>query len=104
MGHWIDIRLEQPAPNRDAIGAWVEVRAGDRTTTREVTVGGGHASGALGWLHTGIGDASSAEVRVQWPDGTTGPWMTVNADERVTIARGDSAPRPWSPPNSRQGE
>ena len=31
---------------------------GDRTTAREVTVGGGHASGALGWLHTGIGDAS----------------------------------------------
>jgi hypothetical protein len=97
MGSWIDVRLEQPAPNRDAIGAWVDVRTDDRTMTREVTVGGGHASGRLGWLHTGIGTANEAEVRVQWPDGTVGPWMTVPADERVTIARGDSAPRPWTP-------
>ena len=25
MGHWIDVRLHQPAPNVDAIGAWVDV-------------------------------------------------------------------------------
>ncbi len=97
MGHWIDVRLEQPAPNVDAIGAWVDVRAGDRTSTREVTVGGGHASGQLGWLHAGIGTAGEADVRVQWPDGTVGPWMTVPAGERVTIGRGDTAPRPWTP-------
>jgi hypothetical protein len=97
MGHWIAVRLEQPAPNVDAVGAWLEVRAGDRTSTREVTVGGGHASGALGWLHTGLGSASSAEVRVQWPDGTVGPWMTVPADERVSVVRGEATPRPWAP-------
>ena len=55
MGNWLDVRLEQPAPNLDAIGAWLDVRADGRTTTREVTVGGGHVSGELGWLHTGIG-------------------------------------------------
>ena len=97
MGHWIDVRLEQPAPNVDAIGAWVEVRADERTTEREVTVGGGHVSGELGWLHSGIGTASDAEVRVQWPDGTVGPWMTMSAGERATIVRGDPAPRPWTP-------
>ena len=97
MGHWIDVRLQQPAPNVDAIGAWVDVRAGGRTTTREVTVGGGHASGEIGWLHTGIGSAGDADVRVQWPDGTVGPWMTVAAGERVTIGRGETAPRPWTP-------
>ena len=48
---------EQPAPNVDAIGAWVEVRVGERTTAREVTVGGGHAGGKLGWLHVGLGSA-----------------------------------------------
>ena len=55
MGHWIGLRLTEPAPNRDAIGAWVEVQAGDRTIQREVTVGGGHASGQLGWIHFGLG-------------------------------------------------
>ena len=97
MGHWIDVRLQQPAPNVDAIGAWLDVRAAGRTTTREVTVGGGHVSGELGWLHSGIGSAADAEVRVQWPDGSVGPWMKVAADERVTIVRGETAPRPWSP-------
>jgi len=96
MGHWIDLRLQQPAPNVDAVGAWLDVRAGSRTTTREVTVGGGHVSGELGWLHEGLGPASGAEVRVEWPDGTVGPWMTVPAGTRADIVRGDPAPRPWT--------
>ena len=83
MGHWIDVRLQQPAPNVDAIGAWLDVRVGDRTTDAEVTVGGGHVSGELGWLHTGLGVGRRRPRCVsQWPDGTVGPWMTVQAGER----------------------
>ncbi len=36
----------------------------------------------------GLGDADRAEVRVQWPDGEIGPWMTIGADQFVTIERG----------------
>ncbi len=97
MGHWIAVRLRQPAPNVDAIGAWVDVRVGNGTVTREVTVGGGHAGGQLGWLHAGLGRASSAQVRVHWPSGETGPWMTVRADQFVTIGRGATEARPWLP-------
>ncbi len=97
MGHWIDVRLQQPSPNTDAVGAWLDVKAGDHTDTREITVGGGHVSGESGWLHEGIGSATGAEVRVQWPDGSFGPWMTVPADQRVSIVRGDTAPRAWAP-------
>jgi hypothetical protein len=97
MGHWIDVRLQQPAPNVDAIGGWLDVRTGNTTTTREVTVGGGHVSGELGWLHTGLGSADHADVRVEWPDGTAGPWMPVQAGERMTIVRGETAPREWTP-------
>jgi hypothetical protein len=96
-GHWLAVRLQQPAPNVDAVGAWLEVRTGDRTTTREVTVGGGHASGEAGWLHTGLGDADEAEVRVQWPDGEKGPWQPVPADSFVTIERGAADAVPWQP-------
>jgi enediyne biosynthesis protein E4 len=96
-GHWIDVRLQQPAPNVDAIGAWFEVKAGDRTTEREITIGGGHVSGDLGWVHTGIGSASEAEVRVHWPDGSVSPSMTMSADSRATITRGESSPTPWTP-------
>ena len=88
MGSWAAVRLRQPAPNVDAIGAWVETRVGDRTTVQEVTVGGGHAGGELGWIHVGLGDAERAEVRVQWPDGEIGPWMTVEAGTFAVIERG----------------
>ena len=97
MGHWIGVRLEQSAPNVDAVGAWVEVKVDDRITVREVTVGGGHAGGKIGWIHAGLGDADEAEVRVQWPDGEVGPWMTVGADRFVTIERGANEAVPWQP-------
>ena len=92
MGGWVAVRLRQPTTNVAAVGSWVEVRAGGRTQIHEVTVGGGHASGQLGWLHFGIGDADDAEVRVQWPDGEVGPWMELTSGEFAIIdARGDRA-------------
>jgi len=97
MGNWLAVRLAQPAPNVDAIGAWIEVKADGRTTLRELTVGGGHAGGQLGWLHFGLGDAGSAEIRVQWPDGETGPWQRVEADTFVIIERDATEPSRWSP-------
>ena len=98
MGDWIAVRLEQPGPNRDAIGSWIEVRMGDRTIQREVTIGGGHASGELGWIHFGLGDAAGAEIRVRWPDGETGPWLELTANRFATIERGATEPRIWVPP------
>jgi enediyne biosynthesis protein E4 len=97
MGHWVAVRLRQPAPNVDAVGAWLEARIGDRTVVREVTVGGGHAGGQLGWIHLGLGEADTADVRVRWPDGETGPWMTLPADGFATIERGAEQATPWHP-------
>lgn len=98
MGAWIALRVRQPGPNRDAIGAWLEVRAGDTTMQRELTVGGGHISGQLGWVHFGIGSAGAADVRVQWPDGEVGPWIHVPANEFADIDRGATEAQPWQPP------
>jgi len=96
-GRWIEVRLSQPAPNRDAIGAWVEVRCdGSSVMRREVTSGGGHAGGQGGWLHFGLGDTAGAEVRVLWPDGTDGGWQSVDANSFYILARGASAEK-WSP-------
>ena len=84
MGHWLQLRLKQTGANRDAVGAWVEVDLGDagakRVIRQELTVGGGHASGHLGWMHFGLGAAQTVRVRVQWPHGTWGPWQPVAAD------------------------
>ncbi len=98
MGNWLALQVTQPGPDRDAIGAWVEVKVGDLTLRQELTVGGGHIGGQLGWVHFGLGPANDAQVRVQWPDGETGPWVQVTANQFAIIERGATAARPWQPP------
>jgi len=39
MGNWLAVQAAQPGPNLDAIGAWIEVKVGDTTLRRELTVG-----------------------------------------------------------------
>jgi hypothetical protein len=98
MGNWVAARLDQPGVNRNAVGAWVEARFGGHTALREVTVGGGHAGGQLGWIHFGLGNADTATIRVQWPDGELGPWQEVDANQFVVIERGADRTRSWAPP------
>jgi hypothetical protein len=98
MGNWLAIRISQPGPNRDAIGAWIEVQAGDVVMRREVSVGGGHIGGQLGPIHVGLGPADQVKVRVSWPDGEDGPWLTVKANQIVEIVRGADQAQPWVPP------
>jgi hypothetical protein len=97
MGHWTAVRLLQPGPNRDAVGSWMQVRTADATSLWEVTIGGGHAGGQLGWIHVGLGEAEDAEVRVQWPDGETGPWLELPLDAFGVIARDAPEVMAWSP-------
>lgn len=86
-GHWLMLKPEQPAPNVDAVGAWIEMRVGGRVHAREITVGGGHASGVAGFAHFGLGAANTAEVRVIWPDGMSSGWMAVAAGTRAKLLR-----------------
>jgi hypothetical protein len=83
-GNWLQLRLRQGEGNRDAVGAWVEVRWGQgasmRTVRQELTVGGGHASGHLGWMHFGLGAAQTVQLRVQWPQGSWSDWTTADAN------------------------
>ena len=102
MGHWLQVRLRQDGGNRDAIGAWIEVEAGGRVQRRELVVGGGHASGALGFVHVGLGDAWSARVRVLWPGAKPGdaaltsPWFDAAADGFYLLDR-QRGLLPWQP-------
>ena len=98
MGNWLALRLADDGANRDAIGAWVEVSVGDRVMRREVTVGGGHAGGQLGWIHFGIGEADRASVSVTWPNGDEGPAVDVDANTFSILERGAAEPTPWQPP------
>ena len=93
LGNWIALRTRQPGPNTQAVGAWIEVRFDGRTVSRDVTVGGGHASGDAGFVHFGLGTATSAEVRVTYPDGERGAWQTLGANGFYDMMRGRTAER-----------
>ena len=100
MGGFIALRLRQAGPNPDAIGSRVGVRTPDGTQARELTVGGGHMSGQLGWVTFGLGEAPESEVRIQWPDGEWGPWQPVVPGTWSIIDRGAASPTAWAPPAS----
>jgi len=87
LGPWLQLRLRQGGGNRDAIGAWVEVDLGQSTLRQELTVGGGHASGHLGWMHFGLGPAKKARLRVFWPHGSWGPWQEVTTNSFYIVDR-----------------
>lgn len=95
-GRFLQIALRQDGPNRDAVGAWIEVKTGDHVQRREITIGGGHAGGKTGWHHFGLGDQPETEMRVLWPDGVASDWQKVSADGFYVLERG-AAPRAWRP-------
>jgi hypothetical protein len=90
-GNWIEFRVGQGAPNHDAIGAWLEVSRGDEIMRRELTVGGGHAGGNLGWVHFGLGADETTTVAVVWPDGQRSEWSALAANQFYELARGQPA-------------
>ncbi len=96
LGHWIELTLQQKDTNRDAIGAWIEVKHGNKIARREITSGGGHASGETGWWHFGLGNDAHAEIRIIWPDNTQGEWQTVSADHFYVVERYKRV-RSWEP-------
>jgi len=98
MGNWLQLQLLDNAANRNAVGAWIEVRIGNRTLRKEVTVGGGHAGGSAGWVHFGLGTAQRARVRVQWPDGQWSPWIRVFANQFARLRRDVTRAETWLPP------
>jgi hypothetical protein len=90
-GHFLELKLQDDAGNRDGIGSWLEVKLGDRTIRREITIGGGHAGGSLGWIHVGTGDFATVPMRVIWPDGKADAWQDVATDGFYRLERGKKA-------------
>ncbi|WP_204113581.1 CRTAC1 family protein [Shimia biformata] len=86
-GNWLAVELSQPGGNRLAVGAWLELKLGDRILTREITVGGGQAGGTSVPEHFGLGAAERADLRVIWPDGAVSDWVVLPINQTSRIAR-----------------
>ena len=81
-GHWLALELTGTAANRDAIGARVEVQAGNLRLTRYVTSGDSYLSSGSPRVTLRLASATSAQVRVRWPGGAQSE-HTVTAVDRV---------------------
>jgi hypothetical protein len=69
---WVGLRLRGTASNRDAIGAKVVARIGDRLLVRWVTSGASFLSSHDPRIVIGLGDTTekSLSVEILWPTGT----------------------------------
>ncbi|MEO9458228.1 MAG: CRTAC1 family protein [Lentilitoribacter sp.] len=97
MGNWIKIELDNGEINTDAIGAKISVKTGNLNQNKTVQIGGGHASGQLGFNHFGLGVAERATIRVQWPNGDWSHPYKVFANNHVIIKRDNSSANYWYP-------
>ena len=97
MGNWLQIELQQEGANRDAVGALISIKSGNQNRSRRIKIGGGHASGSLGFVHVGLGVAERANIRVKWPDGSWSSTYRVFANQFVVIKKDDATPKYWFP-------
>ena len=64
------------------------VTAGDDTHTRWLTLGAdGLQSSAPVDAHFGLGDASTVDIRVTWPDGLQTEFADVSTNQALRIVR-----------------
>ena len=83
------VRLRGTRANRDAIGADVMVRSGDRELTRTVRAGSGFLSQHAKELHFGLGaNPRVDEMRVRWPSGHEQAVANVGGNRLVTVVEG----------------
>lgn len=99
--HFLSLRLQGTAVNRDAIGARVSVFLDQETTApiiRTLRAGDGFLSQASKWLHFGLGQATRIDrLVVRWPGGKEQLFSIPDVDRRYQIVEGETTARPWGP-------
>lgn len=83
--HWLELDLEGTTSNRDGIGARVLVTANGKTQLREQDGGYHRWSQDSQVLHFGLGGATEASIRVEWPGGVVDTFDNVAADSLYGI-------------------
>jgi hypothetical protein len=91
--HWIRVCLEGTRSNRDAVGARIEVVAGDRTIIRQRKGGTSFASAHDPRLVIGVGDAVVArQVTIRWPSGMVNQYAELPVGTSFLLREGAKRP------------
>lgn len=95
---WLRLRLRGTRSNREGIGARVELSAGGKRQTREVTRGGGYLGSHDARLHFGLGSAKRVEeLIVRWPSRLRERFSIDGINREVEIVEGKGSPGSQTP-------
>jgi hypothetical protein len=84
--HWLELKLEGTASNRDGIGARIKVLAGSAAQYNHVSFAAGYASASAAPTHFGLGMAAKASlVEICWPSGIVQEIKDVAADQVLRV-------------------
>ena len=84
--HWLELKLEGTASNRDGIGARIKLTAGGRAQYSHVSFAAGYASSSAAPTHFGLGPAASASlIEIRWPSGFVQELKDVAADRVIRV-------------------
>jgi len=92
--HWLRLHLVGTTCNRDAIGARVELHAGDRVLRRRVMPTRGYLSQSEPTITFGLGAARAVErVTIRWPDGRVQEIDALPVDQTHVVRQPTIPPR-----------
>jgi enediyne biosynthesis protein E4 len=85
-GHWLKIRAIDPDLKRDAYGAEITVRAGDRSWFRVLNPAESFLCSSSPIVHIGLGATESiSSIDVRWPDGQKQQFPGGGVDRTITL-------------------
>jgi hypothetical protein len=89
--NWVEVELEGPSANTKAIGARIEMVAGNATQTGWIHAGGTNiAAGGPPRAHFGLGAATEIDsIVVTWPDMEVSTFEGITPNQRLRITRSD---------------
>lgn len=92
-GAWLSVRCVGTRRDSTAIGARVEVQAGDFARSAQVRSGGSYLGQSELRVHFGLGALERVElVRVRWPGGGVDELRDVAARQQLVIVEGSTPP------------
>lgn len=92
--HFLKVRLVGRVSNKDALGSWVTIKAGDHVWYQQHDGQSGYLSQSSDSLYFGLGDVNSLDqISVRWPSGQTqvvdGP---IEANQQLEIEEAVQVP------------
>ncbi len=86
--HWLKVKLLGVKSNRSAIGARVTLHYGGKIQAQEVLSQASFYSANDLRLHFGLGQVTTADLEIRWPNGTKEMVTKVAADHLIVIKEG----------------